>query len=320
MHRRWLLLSLLQGCFWIDAEEYAARVRTTLAAGCDTAAEPEAWYVDADGDGFGAGEAMLSCVPVPGRVRRAGDCDDETPRVHPGAVETCDGVDEDCDGAVDEGHTVRPWYADADGDGWGDGAAVRETCAPPDGWIPRDGDCDDGTPAVHPGADEVCNGVDDDCDGAVDEEDPDLEPPAWSIDADGDGWGDEDGALVRACEAPEGHGPPEDCDDGDEAVHPGALERCDGVDEDCNGATDDAAVDAPTWHHDCDGDGYGDPLSAVVRCTDHPLPGECPLRGPAPLPAYDCDDANPAVRPGVLDVCNQVDDDCDLDVDENCDP
>lgn len=320
MHARWLPLLLLQGCYWIDAEQFEARLAATRPAGCDTGDVPQPWYVDVDGDGFGAGEPEPSCLPLHGRTTRPGDCDDGDARVHPDGVETCDGVDEDCDGAVDEGHVVRAWFADQDGDGWGDPATSVQTCAPEQGWTAREGDCDDADPEVHPDAQEACNGIDDDCDELVDDDDPDLEPPAWSEDADGDGWGDALGVLVRACAPPEGHGPPEDCDDGHEGAHPGALEHCDGVDEDCNGATDDAAVDAPTWHHDCDEDGYGDPTSSVVRCTDHALPGECPLVGPAPLPAADCDDADPQIRPGVLDVCNNVDDDCDLMLDEDCDP
>ena len=151
----------------------------------------------------------------------------------------CDGVDDDCDGEVDEGLLVD-FYEDLDGDGVG--SEVREARCPAGyaGWSLRTGDCDDGNAAVSPDAVELCNTVDDNCDGTVDEG---LEPPTWYADADGDGFGTEAGATA-ACERPEGHVPRlGDCDDTDAAVHPLAAERCgDAVDNDCDGTVDNLAV------------------------------------------------------------------------------
>src|SRR5262249_8608794 len=81
--------------------------------------------VDADGDGYNSSV----------------DCNDNNASIHPGATEICDGIDEDCDGVLDNG------FPDADGDGYA-------SCG---------GDCNDNNAAVHPGATEVCNGIDDNC-------------------------------------------------------------------------------------------------------------------------------------------------------------
>ena len=98
------------------------------------------------------------------------DCDDDDASVHPGAAESCNQRDDNCDGAVDEGWPADAptWYPDADGDGHGTSAPTWVGCAAPAGWVALSGDCDDADPAVHPEAAEICgNGVDDDCDGAA---------------------------------------------------------------------------------------------------------------------------------------------------------
>jgi hypothetical protein len=108
---------------------------------------------DADDDGWSAGE----------------DCDDGDPEIHPGAEEVCDGVDNDCDGEVDEGLGTS-WYEDFDGDGYGapgTGVVVCDACLT--GYVRDQSDCDDGDAAIHPAADERCDGLDNDCDGDVDE-------------------------------------------------------------------------------------------------------------------------------------------------------
>ena len=85
--------------------------------------------------------------------------------MHPGASETCDGRDEDCDGEVDEG-PEGGWYADADGDGWGNPNEVVPACDPDLTLVRQPGDCDDRDPDRFPGAEErSCDGIDQDCDG-----------------------------------------------------------------------------------------------------------------------------------------------------------
>src|SRR5690606_35535699 len=116
----------------------------------------------------------------------------------------CDGIDQDCDGAVDEDPVGAPfWYADTDGDGFGDPGDSVRACAAPPGRVANDDDCDDTRAAVHPGADESCNGLDDDCDQTVDEDDA-IDALDWYPDLDGDGHGSA-GAIRKACAQPPGH-------------------------------------------------------------------------------------------------------------------
>jgi hypothetical protein len=132
------------------------------------------------------------------------DCDDNDASRFPGADEQCDGIDNDCDDVVDEDVTVT-FYADADGDGFGDAGSSTEACEASPGWVENADDCDDADSTVFPAATEVCNDADDDCDGLTDE---DL-PTAYA-DADGDGWGDPDASTCG-----EGATNARDCDDGD---------------------------------------------------------------------------------------------------------
>jgi hypothetical protein len=106
---------------------------------------------DVDGDGEDADEVG------------GADCDDGDAAIHTGAAEVCGGIDDDCDGDVDEG-VGSTWYPDADGDGFGDAAGGAIACEAPSGWLADGSDCDDSTTARRPGATEVCDGLDNDCD------------------------------------------------------------------------------------------------------------------------------------------------------------
>jgi hypothetical protein len=203
----------------------------------DEAAGGDWFYPDGDSDGYGqtAFPAQHCAESVPLWARERGDCDDGDPAIHPGADELCNGIDEDCDGRIDEGSVdAATWYADDDGDGWGDDAQTWPACSQPSGWVAEGGDCDDGDPSVHPGAEEFCwTEGDDDCDGLInDPEAADCQD--WYEDADGDGYG---GAGACLCEPEEPYtlDSSEDCDDSDAAVHPGAVEVDDWVDDDCDG-------------------------------------------------------------------------------------
>lgn len=127
-----------------------------------------AWHADADLDGYGALDVAGEGCEVPtGYLEDGSDCADLAPDVHPDAAEVCDGVDQDCDGEVDDGVTVVV-YADVDGDGHGDPSAAVSACADGDGVSELGDDCDDADAGVHPGATEACGGGDEDCDGVVD--------------------------------------------------------------------------------------------------------------------------------------------------------
>ena len=137
------------------------------------AAEASPWYPDLDGDGYGDAEAMVrSCEAPEGYIPLSGDCDDADPAEHPWADEWCDGDDDDCDGEVDEPHSMDAslWYADADGDGYGLEDDLLWACPPGSGYSAVYGDCDDADASVHPGAAEVADLRDQDCDVLVDED------------------------------------------------------------------------------------------------------------------------------------------------------
>ena len=219
-------LLLLLGCFqsW------------TVTSDC----VPVERFLDEDGDGYGS-ESLSACPgehPARFGAELGGDCDDGDVQVNPAQAELCEGLDNDCDGEVDEGVFVD-FYADADGDGFGSGDPVP-ACTDDPPFVPaatQGDDCLDSDASVYPGADELCNGLDNDCDGTADN-DP-VSGPTWYADADADGFGDSSTAQV-ACTQPTGTvSVGSDCDDAQVSVYPGALEVCgDGMLNDCEGSDD----------------------------------------------------------------------------------
>lgn len=273
----------------------------------DSSLTPLAWYGDSDGDGFGdPSDTVTTCFPPTGYVSNDEDCDDESSTVFPGAPETCNGIDDDCDGNVDTGDTV--WYADADQDGHGSDSLfqpIHAACnAQPSGYTNSWGDCKDLNSAIHPDAIETCDGVDQDCDGEID----DNAGPTWYPDADGDGHGILDvlNPPVQACTAPAGYAPvSDDCNDASASVSPSAPEACNGEDDNCNGAIDEGAQ--MTFYADLDGDGSGNCAVSVVGCAAPA--GYLPDCG-------DCNDNDAAVNRNATELCNGVDDNCDGQTDE----
>ena len=226
-----------------------------------------------------------------GSTTCGGDCDDSDSSRHPGAVEWCNFLDDDCNGDLPDeerdtdfdGHTgciddcgpddpsIHPGAPEVCGDGLDqncDGGDLPGDADMDGSWsVPCGGkDCDDGDDAIHPGAKEACgDGVDQDCDGQD-----------GGVDGDGDGF------VAWDCGG-------DDCDDQDPQTNPGAVDVCgDDKDQDCDGDAQQG---------DADGDGEPGP--------------EC---GGA-----DCDDLDGQVSPGAPEECNGLDDDCDGRVDESGD-
>jgi hypothetical protein len=272
--------------------------------------------------------------------RQCGDCDDTRSGVHPGADETCNSRDDDCDSQTDEGDPG--------------GGVVCSTG--------QQGACDAGTRHCAGGqlvcqrnsgpVPELCaNGVDDDCDGTQDAADPDCFP--FCPDADGDGY-----AMCSAgCDV----GPGDqcgDCDDTRAGVRPGGTEACNSRDDDCDGQTDEGdpgggaacntgesgICSAGTRHctpsglncvrnggplqencgngtdEDCDGNTDANDPNCAPTCADQDgdhfyvcVSGCTPPTGAV---CGDCDDARGGVHPGATETCNGRDDDCDGPTDE----
>ena len=139
--------------------------------------EPDAtdaptWYEDADGDGYGSDlELAVACDAPPLGVTLTGDCDDTSDAVHPAATEVCNSIDDDCDADIDDDDptldlgTATTFYADTDGDGYGDVGSTTTACTAPTGFVADATDCDDDESTVFPTNTEICNdGLDNDCD------------------------------------------------------------------------------------------------------------------------------------------------------------
>jgi hypothetical protein len=279
---------------------------------CDgTIDEPESvdasrWYPDTDSDGFGVSEgATEACEAPSGFADNADDCDDAEAAVNPDADEVCDGIDNDCDGTIDNDDALdaSTWYPDADADDYGNADYPATACAQPSGYVTDATDCNDAEATSNPGGFEVCDGIDNNCDGDVDE----GVTSTWYLDADADGYG-LDSATAEACDAPTTAyvATAGDCDDAEATANPGETEVCDGIDNNCDGDIDEGVE--TTWYLDADSDGYGLDTATAEACD-------------APTTAYvstggDCDDSEATANPAETEVCDGIDNNCDGDVDE----
>jgi hypothetical protein len=281
---------------------------------CDTysddvdadAADKVDFYADVDGDSWTVDVRAEFC---PGTTNAGWgatlsspvDCDDAYGDIYPGALETCAnlGVNNDCDGDNDaaEAFDSIDYFNDVDQDGFGAGTAFR-ACADTDSTSAVSGDCNDGDGYINPGVAEVCDGVDNNCAAGIDEGfvDTDIDGSADCVDLDDDNDGDPDVYDCGPLDATRFHGAPELC-------------ATIGVDNDCDGNVNDATDFQALWIDD-DGDGYGDRSTSAVKSCAGPNMASNNL---------DCNDDNPAIGPGAVEVCDGIDNDCD-DLTDDADP
>jgi hypothetical protein len=265
------------------------------------------WYFDEDADGYGGSSlAVVACTSEGSLVANSDDCDDNNDSIFPGADEYCNEIDDDCDDETDE-DPVDPdtFYVDTDEDGFGTDSSTATACDVPTGFAESDDDCDDTDADISPGGTEVCDEVDNDCDDDVDED----VLVTFYQDVDGDGYADSEGPSMDGCEADVGYTETVgDCDDSDADIYPDADEYCNGIDDDCDDEVDEAgAVDGSTYYRDADDDGYGDPTDSTGGCDT--------------LVGYvtddtDCDDTESSVYPGAVELCDDLDNDCNDAIDD----
>lgn len=264
------------------------------------------FYRDLDGDGFGSiKENQTGCKKVTGLVEKSGDCNDANDKIYPGAVESCDQFDNDCDGSTDESVTTR-WFADKDSDTHGNPNVYTDSCDQPSGYVLTSDDCDDEDPTVSPEATEVCDDdVDQNCNGVVDDAENAF---LHFIDADGDRFGDPNKSYSSCITVGRFVTNGDDCDDQNSSVNPDATEFCkDEIDNDCDGETDTDSVEI-AWYRDADKDGFGNP-------DDHKF--SCSQPDGYVADASDCDDEVSDINPNAEEVCNNgIDDNCDEDVNQ----
>jgi hypothetical protein len=303
------------------------------------------------------------------------DCEPTNPKVFPGVPETCNGLDDDCDGTVDEGSldTDNDLIADCmdeddDGDQFPD---VMDNCplGPNQDQKDTDGDnkgdaCDpdddnDGTPdgddcgptdkGVFPNAPEMCDCKDNDCDGKTDEIYPDTDKDGIADccedDPDGDGVpsgldncpliknpdqlntdGDLNGDECDTDDDDDGIIDALDCAPKEAKAFPGAPEICDGVDNDCDGITDNNFADsdkdgvANCIDPDDDGDGVADKIDKCPFVAD-PLQIDTDKDGlgnacdgdddgDGDFDLTDCQPLNPLINHSAPEFCNGSDDNC----------
>jgi len=141
-------------------------------------------YADADGDGYGNVNDSLfaaDCIFPGGYTIDSTDCNDNPANggttIHPGSCDGTNGIDDNCSGIVDDGFGTITFYLDADNDGYGNPASHVNECNQPAGYVTNNTDCQDANGLIHPGGEEILNGIDDNCNGIIDEG---FAPDTWA--------------------------------------------------------------------------------------------------------------------------------------------
>jgi len=262
--------------------------------GCGVADVATTWYADNDGDTYGDPNSSIpgfTCNQPVGYVANNTDCDDTNNAINPGATEIVNGIDDNCNGMTDE--TGITYYRDMDGDGFGDPNNSMLAGSPPIGYVLDNTDCNDNNALEKPGQ-------------------------TWYKDTDGDNYAETGAVTIIQCTRPTGYKAASeltantgDCNDNNAAINPAATEVCNGIDDDCDGSTDEGVL--TTYYLDADGDGYytGAPVTA---CTSPGAGYVTSVTG-----GGDCNDGNDDINPGTNELCNGIDDNCNGSTDEGFD-
>lgn len=272
------------------------------------------FYIDEDNDGFGSKDYMCLCfASEKAKAKNSDDCNDKDPSINPGQAEKCnDGIDNNCNGAVDEPSCegCMFFFKDVDKDGYGveeDKKCIGSPSYPYT--ATKVGDCVDTNPDINPSSKEICDGIDNNCDNITDplgaegcmDYYPDNDKDGYGANVSGKCYCQPQGVYTTLKKG--------DCNDNDPDVNPDQTESCNNKDDNCNGLIDEEdAVGCKIRYLDQDGDGFGISDSKCL-CQNTGL-----YRA---LVSGDCDDQDKNVNPNAKEVCsNGKDDNCDSKVDE----
>jgi len=193
----------------------------------------------------------------------------------------------------------QEFFADTDGDSFGDVTNSIIACTQPQGYVLDNTDCDDTNSSINPNAIEICNSLDDECDGQVDNG---MDFQYYYSDLDADGFGFAAGGLSCSDMGVGFVTNHSDCDDTNASVCPGAIELCNSIDDDCDSQIDNGLLFL-NYFTDTDGDTFG---------TDAPISSCSDLGNGYSFIEGDCNDSDATVNPSAVEIL-------DNDIDENCD-